>query len=181
MENGMLKTEALLRLSAIGVLVLTACLVGTNTQTKHVFFSVERKATVKDLDALVILVIVESVTAFYHLLQLGKYFAFPRFKEKKAISYETQAWICFMLDQIVTYVNFGATVAAAQASMLAVTGSRDFQWMKVCRIYKRFCFQIGGSLTCGLVASILMIMISTFSAFNLFRLYSPKRFLVFKG
>ncbi|XP_010260176.2 PREDICTED: CASP-like protein 2C1 [Nelumbo nucifera] len=177
----MLKIEALLRLFTVGLLVLTACLVGTDKQTKTVFFSVERKATVKDLDALVILMIVETVVAFYHLLQLGKCFFFPRFKENKALPYSTQAWVFFFLDQTVTYIYFGATIAAAQASALSVTGASDFQWMKVCNIYTRFCIQIGGSLFCGLVAALLMSIVSSISAFNLFRHYSPKQFFALKG
>ncbi|OVA20932.1 Uncharacterized protein family UPF0497 [Macleaya cordata] len=78
------------------------------------------------------------------------------------------------------YVSFATNTAAAQAALLAITGANNFQWLKVCNIYTRFCIQCGGALSCGLVASILMSVISSISAYNLFRHYSSKEFLVFK-
>lgn len=52
MKLGMARGEVCLRVSAILVLVLTACLVALDTQTKVVFVSIEKKATYKDLNAL---------------------------------------------------------------------------------------------------------------------------------
>ncbi|KAL9662225.1 hypothetical protein QQ045_027057 [Rhodiola kirilowii] len=46
------KVQLFLRILAILVLVLTACLVSLDTQTKLVFNILEKKATFKDLDAL---------------------------------------------------------------------------------------------------------------------------------
>jgi len=48
----MARGEVYLRVSAILVLVLTACLVALDTQTKVVFLSIEKKATCRDLNAL---------------------------------------------------------------------------------------------------------------------------------
>ncbi|CAI9779642.1 unnamed protein product [Fraxinus pennsylvanica] len=79
------------------------------------------------------------------------------------------------------YIVFAANSAAAQASMLAVTGESSFQWMKVCNRFTRFCIEIGGALLCGYFASIFMVVISSVSAYNLFRFYSPKQFLLLKG
>ncbi|KAF6150589.1 hypothetical protein GIB67_013150 [Kingdonia uniflora] len=81
---------------------------------------------------------------------------------------------------MVAYVSYATNLAAAQASILAITGSSQLQWMKLCNIYTRFCFQIGGGLLCGFLASLLMAVISSISAFNLFRFYSTKEFLVLK-
>jgi hypothetical protein len=51
MEVGIARINVYLRVCAILLLVLTACLVGLDTQTKQVFF-VDRTATFRDLDPL---------------------------------------------------------------------------------------------------------------------------------
>ncbi|KAK6235902.1 hypothetical protein SCA6_011239 [Theobroma cacao] len=79
------------------------------------------------------------------------------------------------------YVVFAGNFAAFEHALLVVTGEQNFQWMKWCNKYTRFCFQIGGSLLCGCVASLIMVFIASISAFNLFRLYSPKKFLLLKA
>lgn len=79
------------------------------------------------------------------------------------------------------YLTFATNSAAFEASMIALTGTEALQWMKVCNRYTRFCIQIGGALLCGFLASILMALISTASAYKLFRMYSPKSFLRLKG
>ncbi|CAB4262258.1 unnamed protein product [Prunus armeniaca] len=139
------------------------------------------KATFRDLKALLVLVYVVSVAAGYNLLQLGKCSKSAWYKENLKGSNIYVAWLCFLLDQVAVYVTFGANSAALEASVLAIKGAQDFQWMKLCNKYTRFCFQIGGALACGYVACILMAWISLISAFNLFRLYSPKKFLLLKS
>ncbi|KAF3452806.1 hypothetical protein FNV43_RR03239 [Rhamnella rubrinervis] len=177
-----MKTEILLRICAVLDLVLTACLVRLDTQTKRFTFF-DRKATFRDLDALQVLVYVATVAAGYNLLQLIKcsVSAAVSFEGNWKGSYLYLAWVCFLLDQIAVYITFMANSAALQASLLAVTGAKDFQWMKLCNTFTRFCVQIGGSLLCGYMACLLMAFTSSISAFNLFRLYSPKRFLLLKG
>ncbi|RXH78833.1 hypothetical protein DVH24_002351 [Malus domestica] len=180
MKYGMAETEAFLRLSAVLILVLTACLVGFDTQTKYVIFFY-RKATFRDFNALLLLVYVVSVAAGYNLFQVGKSSLSACFKPNLKVRTNIYlAWICFLLDQMAVYVTFGANSATFQASLLAVTGQEDFQWIKLCSKYTRFCFQIGGALTCGYAACIAMAFISSISAYNLFRLYSPKQFLQLK-
>ncbi|KAK9275401.1 hypothetical protein L1049_022665 [Liquidambar formosana] len=176
----MVKMEAFLRLCAMMLSILAACLVGLDSQTKLLFNTIERKATFRDLDALFVLVHVDSVVAGYNLLQLGRCFISARFEGSLKGSYLYLAWVCFLLDQIAVYVSFGANSAALQASVLAITGARSFQWMKLCNRYTRFCVQIGGALFCSYAASLFMAVISSISAFNLFRLYSPKQFLLLK-
>ncbi|TKY54587.1 CASP protein 2C1 [Spatholobus suberectus] len=179
MKLGMARGEVYLRVSAILVLVLTACLVAFDTQTKAVLFTIEKKATYKDLDALKILVYVTSAAAGYNLLQLCKHLTWSRRNFKG--SYMYMAWICFLLDQIAVYIIFAANTATLGASVLAITGSQAFQWLKVCNKFTRFCIQIGGAHLCGYAASILMALISTISAYKVFRMYSPKWFLRLKS
>eukprot|EP00262_Sarcandra_glabra_P010059 TRINITY_DN2493_c0_g1_i3.p1 TRINITY_DN2493_c0_g1~~TRINITY_DN2493_c0_g1_i3.p1 ORF type:complete len:102 (+),score=3.69 TRINITY_DN2493_c0_g1_i3:56-361(+) len=74
----------------------------------------------------------------------------------------------------VAYVSFVANSAAAQASILAITGASPLEWTKVCNIYTRFCEQIAGGILCGYAASLIMAVVSSLSAFNLYRLYSSQ-------
>ncbi|KAK7388493.1 hypothetical protein VNO78_23309 [Psophocarpus tetragonolobus] len=175
---GLARGEVHLRVSAILVLVLTTCLVAFDTQTKVVFLSIEKKATYKDLGALKILVYVTSAAAGYNFLQLCKHSTWPR--KNFQGSYMCKAWISFLLDQMGAYMVFGANTAAVGAAMLAITGSESFQWIKVCDRFTRFCVQVGGALLCGYVASMLMAIVSTISAYNVFRMYSPKWLLRLK-
>ncbi|CAN1222820.1 CASP-like protein 2C1 [Linum grandiflorum] len=61
-----------------------------------------------------------------------------------------------------------------------MTGESDMQWLKWCDKFTRFCVQIGGGLLSSFLSSILMSLLSFISAFRLFRLYSPNRFLRLK-
>ncbi|KAK4746579.1 hypothetical protein SAY87_025616 [Trapa incisa] len=175
------KVEALFRACVVVILVLTACLVWTNAQTKVIMYTFTKKATYKDLTALEYLVYIDVAVAAYSLLQLSRCSISSWFC-KTVITYEQKnlAWACFLLDQVVAYVAFSANTAAVQAALLAVTGSEALQWMKLCNRFTRFCFQIGGSLFCGYVACFLLVAISCISAFNLFRLYSPTKFMQLK-
>ncbi|EOY31806.1 hypothetical protein QUC31_019653 [Theobroma cacao] len=180
MEFSIQKTEAFLRLCAILLLVLTACLVGFDSQTKVIFY-VEKKASFKDLRALIGLVYITSLAAAYNLVQLSCYSFSARRKGSSPQSYKYLAWLRYVLDQAAVYVVFAGNFAAFEHALLVVTGEQNFQWMKWCNKYTRFCFQIGGSLLCGCVASLVMVFIASISAFNLFRLYSPKKFLLLKA
>ncbi|GMH17810.1 hypothetical protein Nepgr_019651 [Nepenthes gracilis] len=177
------KCEALLRLLALAVLVLTACLIRTNTQTKLLFGFYRKKATFKDLDAYVVSLYVDLAAAGYNLLQFIRCLS-PRFLQPSAGTKLTvlpcdviQYWLCFLLDQATAYLVFAANCSATALSVMAVTGSKSLQWMKLCDKYTRFCYQAGGHLFCGVVASLLLAAVASASAFNLFRFYSPKYFM----
>ncbi|KAI4335435.1 hypothetical protein L6164_014079 [Bauhinia variegata] len=176
----MARTEISLRISAILVLVLTACVVAFDTQTKAIIFTIEKKASYRDLYALKILVYVTSAAAGYNLLQLCKYPALAYFGGIFKGSYMIVAWISLLLDQIMVYVTFAANSATFEAAMLGVTGAEALQWMKVCNKFTRFCIQIGGALLCCFAASILMAIMASVSAYKLFRMYSPNWFLRLK-
>ncbi|XP_071724131.1 CASP-like protein 2C1 [Rutidosis leptorrhynchoides] len=171
------KAEVCLRLSAILLLVLTACLVAFDSQQKVIFY-VDIKVTYKDLKALVVLVCVDSVAAAYNLVQLVR--CSSSFKVKSKSFYIYLAWATYLLDQIAVYMVFATTCAALEHSVLVLTGSKSFQWLKWCNRFTTFCFQTGGALACNYVATAAMALISLISAFNLFRLYSPKNFLLLK-
>ncbi|CDP02964.1 unnamed protein product [Coffea canephora] len=162
-----------LRLFATSSLVLTACLVAFDSQTKLLFYSMVRKASFRDLKALSILVWVASAAAAYNVLQILRSRLFPQMGKNLA-------WFGYLLDQAVAYLVFAANSAALQGCVFAVSGQSNFGWMKVCDKYTRFCIQIGGALICGYAACLAMAVISALSAYGLFRLYSPKHFLQLK-
>ncbi|OIW18667.1 hypothetical protein TanjilG_13419 [Lupinus angustifolius] len=133
------------------------------------------------MNALKILVYVTSAAAGYNMLQLFKYYVSAYSRGKFKGSYIYMAWISLLLDQMAVYITFAANSAALEGSVVAITGSETFQWMKVCNRFTRFCFQIGGAVLCGYVASILMALISIMSTYKVFRMYSPKWFLRLKS
>ncbi|CAL5199344.1 unnamed protein product [Lathyrus oleraceus] len=176
MEFRIARGEVFLRVIAILLLVLTAFLVVFDTQTKVVFLTIEKKVTYKDVDVLKILLYVSSSAAGYNMLQLCKHSCSSKG------SYEMcMVWISLLLDQIAVYLTFATNTALFEAAIFAFTGSEAFQWLKVCNKFTRFCEQIAGAIFCCYVASILMAMISIISAYKVFRMYSPKRFLRLKG
>ncbi|KAK3435475.1 CASP-like protein 2C1 [Eucalyptus grandis] len=176
------ETEVFLRVCAILLLVLTACLVAMATQTKLIMYTYARKATFRDLNALPVLVYIDGVVAGYNLLQLSRCSVSAYCKrEIQCPLLKNLSWVHFLLDQVAVYTVFATTVAATQASLLAVTGSKAMQWMKLCNRYTRFCIQVGGALLCGYAASIVLVLMSFLSVYNLFRRYSPTKFLQLKS
>ncbi|GAB4838227.1 hypothetical protein Ancab_027758 [Ancistrocladus abbreviatus] len=178
------KGEALLRLLAVCVLILTSCLIRTNTQTKLLFGVLSERATFKDIDIFVISVYINLAVAGYNLLQFIRCLTICFYQHppatKLTVFSNTLHWLFFLLDQVTVYLVFATNCAAASVAMLAVTGSKNMQWMKLCNIYTRFCYQAGGHIFCGCVASILLASVSSISAFNLFSFYSPKQFMSLK-
>uniref|UniRef100_A0A2P2QQT4 CASP-like protein n=1 Tax=Rhizophora mucronata TaxID=61149 RepID=A0A2P2QQT4_RHIMU len=174
------RIEASLRLCAILLLILSACLVGLDSQTKFMIY-LRREVTYKSLKAFPVLVYVDSAAAAYNLLQLSRFSlsAFSKANYKGPYSY--LAWGCYLLDQLAVYMTFGATTAATEHSILVVTGVEIFQWTAWCNKFTRFCLQIGGALLSGYLAFGVMVLLSFISAFNVFRLYSPKQFLRLKA
>ncbi|KAM0933789.1 putative casparian strip membrane protein [Dioscorea sansibarensis] len=180
MGNKVRKGEGILRLISMVLSTMTALLVGLDTQTKTVFF-IEKKATVKDLQPLWIATIVASVVAGYQLIQLCRCLASTWLSETTQACKCTLllAWVSLLFDQGTTYMMFASTVAATQASMIAVTGVKPFQWTKLCNIYTRFCFQMGGGFFCGIITSVSMAFVAFISANHLFKLYPSYHRLCF--
>ncbi|KAH9805972.1 CASP-like protein 2C1 [Citrus sinensis] len=93
------KIEAFVRVWAALLLLLTACLVGLDTQSKYIFY-VDRKITYKELHALGALVYVASAAAGYNLLQLGRSVFVSRYLGNSKGSYRYLAWVSYLLDQV---------------------------------------------------------------------------------
>ncbi|KAJ3679223.1 hypothetical protein LUZ60_017234 [Juncus effusus] len=172
-EEKVTKIEGVLRIICMVLCGMSALLMGLNAQTKTVFF-VERKATVKDIQALWIVTVATAAVAGYQFLQILKCFYLSFLAENPCSCKKGNAWFCFLLDQAATYATFATTLAALQGSMVALKGINSLQWTKLCNIYTRFCDQVAGSLLCGAIASFVMVIITSISAYHLFKLYPSK-------
>ncbi|KAL1202901.1 CASP-like protein 2C1 [Cardamine amara subsp. amara] len=168
------EAEVILRLCIVFLLLVTSCLVGLDSQTKNITL-IEKKVTFRDLFALQVELYIDVVVAAYNLVHLA--LDWYGIEQKTSNS----KWLSYILDQTAAYVVFAATSAAAQHSLLVITGSRELQWMKWCFKFTRFCIQIGSAIVLNYAAAALMLILSSLSAFNLFRLYSPKRFFHLKS
>ncbi|CAN6450185.1 unnamed protein product [Victoria cruziana] len=178
----LLKAEAVLRFLAIVLTMATAVLLGTNKETEEVFGMIKETADVHSLQSLVVLLVTDSVATGYLLAQICKGCLLARSKTSlKSRPSKGLAWISFSMDQVMAYATFAVTTAAIQGSYFAVTGQRQFQWMKLCNIYTRFCDKIAAAFVLGIAASFLLAVVSCISAYNVFRLYPSKRPIAFEG
>ncbi|CAF2071792.1 hypothetical protein HID58_041791 [Brassica napus] len=168
------ESEVILRLCIVALLILSSVLIGLDSQTKDIAY-IHKRVTFRYLFALEIELYINVVAAAYNIVQLG--FGWYGVAQKTSNS----KWLSYLLDQTAVYVVFAGASAAAQHSLLVVTGSRELQWMKWCSKFTRFCFQIGSAIILNYIAAVLMIILSFISAFSLFRLYSPKRYFQFKS
>ncbi|KAH9318315.1 hypothetical protein KI387_020084, partial [Taxus chinensis] len=80
------------------------------------------------------------------------------------------AWLIFGFDQAMAYLSVAAAAAAAESAYLAERGQIEFQWIKVCEFFGKFCIQVGEGLVTAFLASLCMVTVSGISAYHLFRL-----------
>ncbi|KAI0516443.1 hypothetical protein KFK09_009118 [Dendrobium nobile] len=164
--------EMVLRLAVLGLGVTAVALVGSASQVRT-FFSLEKKAKFTDMKVLVFLVVANGVAAGYSLLQ--GMFCVVRMVKGGVVSSKGLAWVIFACDQVMAYVTLSASAAAVQSAVLGQFGQPELEWMKTCNLYRKFCTQVGEGLVSAFIASLIMILLSCFSAFNLFRLYGSRK------
>ncbi|KAF8661138.1 hypothetical protein HU200_057247 [Digitaria exilis] len=148
---------------------LAAALVATDAQTKTFFSSYQKKATFRDMKAMVFLVFATAAAAAYSLLQAARCCvtaARPPTARSRAL-----AWCVFSCDQALAYVVLAALAAALQASVIAKRGQPELQWMEICGMYGAFCRQAGGGIASAVGAALAAALLAFVSAFNVFRLY----------
>ncbi|OWM85636.1 CASP-like protein 2B1 [Punica granatum] len=160
--------ELVLRCVICGLAVVSAVLVGTDSQVREIF-TIRKRAKFTDMKALVFLVIANGIAASYSLIQalrcaasmIGGYVLFSK----------PLAWAIFSGDQAMAYVTLAAVASAAQSAVFAKVGQPELQWMKICDMYGEFCNQVGEGIATALLVSLSMVVIAAISAFSLFRLY----------
>ncbi|KAL2495482.1 CASP-like protein 2B2 [Forsythia ovata] len=164
--------ELILRCLICGLAILSAVLIGTDTQVKEIF-SIQKKAKFTDMKSLVFLVIANGLAAAYSLVQVLR--CVLSMIRGSVLFNKPLAWLIFSGDQIMAYLTLAAVAAAAQSSVFAKLGQTELQWMKICNMYGKFCNQVGEGIAGALVVSIAMVVLSAISAFSLFRLYGDNK------
>ncbi|XP_020590684.1 CASP-like protein 2B1 [Phalaenopsis equestris] len=172
MERRLRVSELALRLAALGFAVTASALVGGDSQVRT-FFSMEKKAKFTDMKTLLFLVAANGIAAGYNLLQVVR--CFVGMMKGSVLFGKGLALVVFSCDQVMAYMALAAMAAAVQSGVIVMFGQPEFQWMKICNLYRRFCMQAGEGLACAFVACLAMIIISCISAFNFFRLYGISR------
>ncbi|KAI4296026.1 hypothetical protein L6164_036016 [Bauhinia variegata] len=160
--------ELVLRCVILGLGLLAAVLVATDTQVKEIF-SIQKKAKFTDMEALVFLVIANALVAGYSSIQALR--CVLSMVRGSVLFSKPLAWVIFSGDQVMAYMTVAAVAAAAQSAAIAKLGQPELQWIKICNIYGKFCNQVGEGIASALVVSISMVVLSCISAFSLFRLY----------
>ncbi|EMS54513.1 hypothetical protein TRIUR3_01326 [Triticum urartu] len=124
------RAEGLMRGACAVLALASALLMGLDTQTETVLL-IRKKATVKDVHALWVLTAAAGAAAGYHLLHLLRCLYLGRFTHNPCRNSKALAWAFLLLDKGCAYVTFAATVAAAQACLIALDGAQALQWNKV--------------------------------------------------
>ncbi|XP_071725155.1 CASP-like protein 2B1 [Rutidosis leptorrhynchoides] len=164
--------ELILRCLICGLSVISALLIGTDTQVKTIF-SIQKKAKFTDMKALVFLVIANGIAAAYSLVQVVR--CVVGMIRGNVLFNKPLAWAIFSGDQVMTYLTLAAVAAAAQSSVYAKIGQQELQWMKICNMYGKFCNQVGEGIASTVLVSLSMVILSALSALSLFRLYGDSK------
>ncbi|KAL4368235.1 hypothetical protein GQ457_05G031220 [Hibiscus cannabinus] len=165
-------TELVLRCLICGFSVLAAVLVGTDTQVKEIF-TIQKAARFTEMKALVFLVVANGIAAAYSLVQAAR--CVVGMVRASVLSSKPLALAIFSADQALAYLNVAAVGAAAQSAVFAKLGQRQLQWMVICNMYGKFCNQVGEGIAVALLVCILMVVLSSISAFGLFRLHGGSK------
>lgn len=165
-------TELALRGVSLSLGVLAIVLVVTDTQTRE-FFTIQKKAKFTDMKASVFLVVANGLCVGYSLVH-GLRCVVSMVRGHVLFS-KPLAWLIFSGDQVIAYVMVAAVAAAMQSGLIGKVGQPEFQWMKVCNMYGKFCNQMGEGIASAFVASLSMVILSCISAFSLFRLYGGNK------
>ncbi|KAG4956341.1 hypothetical protein JHK85_042721 [Glycine max] len=167
-------TELVLRCVILGLGVLAAVLVGTDSEVKE-FFSFQKEAKFTDMKSLVFLVVANGLAAGYSLIQ-GLRCILSMIRGRVLFS-KPLAWAIFSGDQVyfIYIKNTAYLLFFWQSGMIARVGQPELQWMKICNMYGKFCNQVGEGIASAFVASLSMVVMSCISAFSLFRLYGGNK------
>ncbi|CAH9086076.1 unnamed protein product [Cuscuta europaea] len=164
--------ELVLRCVICALALVGALLIATDTQVQEIF-TIRKKATFKDMKALVFLVVSNGILAAYSLVQVVR--CTVSIIRGSVLFNKPLAWAVFSGDQLMAYLSLAAVAAATQSAVIAKFGQNELQWMKICNMYGKFCNQVAEGIASSLFASISLVLLSGLSAFSLFRLYGENK------
>ncbi|XP_074271955.1 CASP-like protein 2B1 [Silene latifolia] len=171
-ESRLKIAELVLRILILGLGVLATSLIVSNTQVQLIF-SIKKKAKYTDMKSLVFLVVVNGIVAAYSLLHILR--CLTGIATGTILFSKPIAWLIFSGDQVVAYLSVAAVAAAAQSSVLAKFGQTELQWMKTCDLFQKFCNQIGEGIAAAMLLTLSTVILSSISAYSLFRLYGGRK------
>lgn len=148
--------------------IISIVLIVTDYEVKE-FFTIRKEAKFTDMKAVVFLVVANGLAVAYSLIHVLR--CVLSMIKGRVLLNKTLAWSIFSGDQIMAYLNLAAVSAALQSGLFAKFGQTELQWMKICKLYEKYCNQSGEGLASSLLASLSMVILSAISAFSLFRLY----------
>ncbi|XP_071700916.1 CASP-like protein 2B1 [Rutidosis leptorrhynchoides] len=164
--------ELILRSLICGLSLVAALLVATDTQVQEIF-TIQKKAKFTDMKAFVFLVVANGIAAAYSLVQVLR--CVVSMVRGNFLFNKPLTWLIFSGDQLIAYIVVAAIGAAAQSAVFSKVGEPELQWMKVCDMYEKFCNQVGKGIATSLIACASMVIVSSISAFSLFRLYGGNK------
>ncbi|XP_047957229.1 CASP-like protein 2B1 [Salvia hispanica] len=163
--------ELILRCLICALAVVSAVLIGTDTQVKE-FFTIKKRAKFTDMKALVFLVVADGIAAAYSFFQLVR--CGVSMVRGSVLFNKPLAWAIFSGDQILAYLSMAAVAASVQSAVFSKYGQTELEWMKTCTLFGKFCNQIGEGVATSVVMTLSTLILSAISAFSLFRLYGDK-------
>ncbi|KAK6149648.1 hypothetical protein DH2020_017173 [Rehmannia glutinosa] len=164
--------ELVLRCLICGLAIVSAVLIVTDTQVREIF-TIRKRAKFTDMKALVFLVIANGIAAAYSLVQVLR--CVVSMIKGTVLFNKPLAWAIFSGDQVMAYLTLSAVAAAVQSGIIAQFGQTELQWMKTCKLYAKFCNQVGEGVASSLLACLSMVLLSAISAYGLFRLYGDNK------
>ncbi|KAL1537242.1 CASP-like protein 2B1 [Salvia divinorum] len=163
--------ELILRCLICALAVVSAVLIGTDTQVKE-FFTIRKRAKFTDMKALVFLVVADGIAAAYSFFQLVR--CGVSMVRGSVLFNKPLAWAIFSGDQVLAYLSMAAVAASAQSAVFSKYGQAELEWMKTCTMFGKFCNQIGEGVATSVLMTLSTLILSAISAFSLFRLYGDK-------
>ncbi|KAG6392402.1 hypothetical protein SASPL_146620 [Salvia splendens] len=163
--------ELILRCLICALAVVSAVLIGTDTQVKE-FFTIKKRAKFTDMKALVFLVVADGIAAAYSFFQLVR--CGVSMVRGSVLFNKPLAWAIFSGDQVLAYLSMAAVAASVQSAVFSKYGQTELEWMKTCTMFGKFCNQIGEGVATSIVMTLSTLILSAISAFSLFRLYGDK-------
>ncbi|KAG6383400.1 hypothetical protein SASPL_156850 [Salvia splendens] len=185
--------ELILRCLICALAVVSAVLIGTDTQVKE-FFTIKKRAKFTDMKALVFLVVADGIAAAYSFFQLVR--CGVSMVRRSVLFNKPLAWAIFSGDQIklehywldwskfvgkqsenardfwiLAYLSMAAVAASVQSAVFSKYGQTELEWMKTCTLFGKFCNQIGEGVATSVAMTLSTLILSAISAFSLFRLY----------
>ncbi|KFK38982.1 hypothetical protein AALP_AA3G184700 [Arabis alpina] len=154
---------------AVSTVAVSLMVTARETSTTTLYgFEFQLHAVWSLSDSLIYLLVVSSATVLYSLLQL--IISGTRLMRKSpVIPTRTQAWFCFVADQILGYAMISGGSAALGVTNMNRTGIRHMPLPNFCKSLEFFCDHLAVSVVFALFAFLLLAVSSHLDVLRLLR------------